>query len=362
MAEKIFHIMIGTKGQLIKMAPIMLEMDKRGIEYNFINAGQHSKILHEIIKLFDLKDPDVVLNNFNQDVANIKQGGRWLLKVLMKSIFQGSEISNNKKGICLLHGDAPPALVGLIFSKFNNIRVAHIESGERTFNYMNPFPEELIRIIVDRFSNYLFASSDVTYQNIKNIKSIKYNVSLNTIFDSIQIAVNNSNSKFEKNDYVLVSIHRFETIYSKERMKIIINTIENVAKNNKVIFPLHESTKNRLLSLGMLNSLKNNKNINLLPLQNYFNFINLINNSKYVITDGGGPQQECYYLNKPCLLMRMRTERLGYQNVCLSKFNTTKIDDFLNNYNLYKHNIHFDKYTSPSKKIVDVLENELYNI
>jgi UDP-N-acetylglucosamine 2-epimerase (non-hydrolysing) len=90
-----------------------------------------------------------------------------------------------------------------------------------------------------------------------------------------------------------------------------------------------------------------------MQLQDYFTFIKLINSSEYLITDGGGPQQESYYLNKPCLLMRAHTERMGYPNVCLSKFSKEVVIEFMRNYGMYNHDVDFSKIDSPTKKILD---------
>ncbi|GAG55091.1 unnamed protein product, partial [marine sediment metagenome] len=157
------------------------------------------------------------------------------------------------------------------------------------------------------------------------------------------------------------SIHRLETLLSKKFLEIVLKTIGKISKNNLVVFPLHESTKNKIKLYNLEKIIFNNKNVKILPLQNYFNFINLINNSKYIVTDGGGPQQESYFLGKPCLLLRKKAEILYFPNVFLSEFKKEKIDYFINNYLNYEINnsiIHNNYF--PSKEIVDILIKYLY--
>jgi UDP-N-acetylglucosamine 2-epimerase (non-hydrolysing) len=362
MTEKTFYIMVGTKGQLIKMAPIMLEMDKRGIEYNYINAAQHTTILDEISGLFGLKKPDLVLDSVGKDITNIKEMLWWMSKNILKfgilkpSVFKKS----GAKNILIVHGDAPPALLGAIIGKLNKFEIAHVESGERTYNKFEPFPEEIIRIIVDKVSTYLFACSDNAYSNLitEGVRGNIYNVKLNTGFDATKIAISTKkNIHIPSDEYVLVSIHRFETISSKKRMKTILDIVNKISKNMLIVFPLHESTKSKLESFGYLSSVEQNENIQIMPLQDYFTFINLIKHSLYIVTDGGGPQQESYYLGIPCLLLREHTERNEYPNVYLAGFDEEKISLFINNYSDYKIKCSEISGCRSSKNIVSILVN-----
>jgi len=361
MTEKTFHILVGTKGQLIKMAPIMLEMDKRGIEYNFINIGQHTKILYDIIDVFGLKQPDLILNNASKDVANVKEMAFWIQRVAIRAFFLKNTFRKND--ICLIHGDPIPALLSSIIAKIKGAKIAHIESGERTHNLLNPFPEELSRRIIDKLSDFLFASSNESYQHLIDVK-VKgeiYNLEYNTIIDSIRFAISKSKSLDYalRKDYILVNIHRVENIYSNNRLNIMLSTIAYISESSEVIIIMHEALKNRLHKLNKLNTLKKNKNVELIPLQDYITNINLIKHSKYIINDGGAPQLESYFLNTPCLLMRGWMEQTGYSNVCLSKYDENTISNFIKNYDDYKSEVDIQKIQSPSKKIVDILIGKL---
>lgn len=350
-----FNIVIGTKGQLIKMAPVMLEMDKRDIDYSFVNVAQHGKILNEIIDLFNLKEPDFILKHREKDIAKIADGAIWSLNFLNKSLLS-KKVLGDKNDVIIVHGDAFPALLGTMIGKLKNRKLIHIEAGERTYNLFNPFPEEIIRILVDKFSDVLFASSNHSYENLLHYTNKKkvYNLKVNTIYDSIQIALKSNIDLDLPDDYILVSIHRFENIYSQERMKLLIKLLEEVSKKNKIVFPVHESTKQRLLKYNYWRILASNENMLLLPLQNYFNFIHLINQCDFLITDGGGPQEESYYLNKPCLLFREHTERDYYKNCYLSEFDMHKLEYFIKNYHEFMTSQKFEHIRSPSKQITEI--------
>lgn len=351
------HIILGTKGQLIKMAPIMKELNDRSIEYNLISISQHGKILNEILNLFKLKEPNIVLCQREEDIAKVTEIFIWTIKNLTKGLIKNRKIFKEKGGICLIQGDAPPALLGMILAKINKSKIAHIEAGERTYHKLNPFPEEIIRVIVDKFSDIMFPSSKTSYKNLlkEENKGKIFKIKYNTVLDSVRIALKNK-TKINYSNYVLTSIHRLETLLSKKFLKTVLRTIEKVSKTSVVVFPLHESTKNKIKLYNLEKILLNNKNIKFLPLQNYFNFINLINNSKYIVTDGGGPQQESYFLGKPCLLLRKKAEILYFPNVFLSEFKKEKIDYFINNYTDFKINnpIIYNNYF-PSKEIIDIL-------
>ncbi len=364
MDENRFHLIVGTKGQLIKMAPIMLEMDRRGIKYNFINAAQHTKILYDIIGVFGLKQPDIVLNNNNKDVANVLDMAVWLAKVTLNSFSKDGLPKNND--ICLIHGDPIPASFGAVLTKLHRAKIAHIESGERTHNIFNPFPEELSRRMIDWMSDYLFTSSEESYKNLikQGVKGEIVNLGYNTVIDAIRFAIKNSHKVTFKPEpgYVLVNVHRVENLYSKERLDIIISTIEKLAENERVLMIMHEPLKNKLLKVNMLDRLKGYENLQMIPLQDYVTSIDLIKNSKYIVNDGGAPQLESYFLSRPCLLMREFMEQNGYRNVCLSKFETSIIDDFMQNYSNYVFDVDINTLKSPSKEIVDILTERITHL
>lgn len=334
------------------MFPIMRELDKKKVPYTLIDAGQHPKIMEKLYKLFSIKKPDYYFYNIKKDITNIKEILKWSFVNLLQ-IRKHKKILNKKNGLCIVHGDAPPAFLGMLIGKLCKQRIVHVEAGKRTYKIKDPFPEELIRRIVDKHSYLNFASNEKAYKNLQKEKSkgIIINTKFNTVFDVVKIALAQDIS-FPKHKYVLVSIHRFETIANKKRLKFIVDLLKKISKTNKLIITLHDSTKEALINKNLYEDLEKNTNITISPLQDYFTFIHLINNCEYLITDGGGPEEESAILGKPCLLLRKFTEEGDYNNVCVAGFNKTIIETFLKNPQKYKTNP-LEITWSPSKIIVD---------
>lgn len=356
------HIIIGTKAQFIKTAPVMQLLTSRGIEYNFIDTGQHAAITKRLVTSFGVKQPDVYLHSGKEDITKLSEAISWSIKIISRAIFckkaAFKDIFKSNKGICLIHGDTLTTLISLLLAKVAGIKVAHIEAGLRSFNILNPFPEEIIRIITMKLSNILFAPSDWAFYNLERLKcdGEKVNIGGNTVVDSIRYALS---SKVEvcipRREFVVVTIHRVETIYSKKRLNIIIKLLGRISKKFMIIFVIHKPTELQLKKNGLYEALTN-ENIKILPLQEYFSFLRLIKNAQFIITDGGSIQEESYYLNIPCLLMRRKTERLEGldSNVCLSEFNEEKISSFIDNYEEYRSN-NLKANNSPSEKLVDAI-------
>jgi len=359
--ENKIHIVIGTKAQMIKMAPIMLELQNQNIPYNFIFTGQHQLTMDQLRENFDIKKPDLILHK-GKDITGIFQAFLWLTKISFKTLFQKNKIlgKTNKNDILLTHGDTFSTVLGALMGKIGRIKVAHVESGLRSFNIFAPFPEEINRLITFKLSNIYFCPGEWAKNNLKKFKGEKIDTKYNTLFDALHLAIKNEDKisiEIPKEKYAVVSIHRFENIFKKEKFKEIINQLNKVSQNIKLLFILHEPTKKQLKKLNLENLL-NKENIELRPRYDYFQFVKLINNSQFVITDGGSNQEECFYIGKPCLIMRDTTERQEglNKNAIISKFDEKTILDFTKNHENYK--LEIDKSeNSPSKLIINYLKN-----
>ena len=359
------HVIIGTRAQVIKMAPVMKELDSRGINYNFIFLAQHKETIYEIIDQFEIKKPDIVIGDINRDITNVKDMIIWSLRVIKYTIANHSKIfKNDKKGVVLIHGDAPPLFLGSLMAKIHGceMKVAQIEAGLRSFNFLKPFPEELIRVISAKVGliDIFFCQDEQAINNVSRYNKIAHSTKHNTILDSIRIATK-SNLKRGKNNslktFAIASIHRFETITKKENLTKVIKELQKVTKMIKLLFILHPPTRISLKKYGLYKNLEEDPNCELLQRQDFFHFNNLLKSAEFVITDGGSNQEECFYMGIPCLLLRSETERiegLGH-NVVISNFDSVIIDNFVRNYRLYRREP-ISKKTSPSKIIIDHLK------
>lgn len=361
------HIFIGTKAQYVKTAPVIHELNKRGIEYNLIDSGQHAKLQEEFREFFGIRQPDVMLRKGRKDITNPLVLIEWLFTEFLKNgIFPGGakkRLFRGQGGICLVHGDTPTTLLSALIAKRCGIKVAHLEAGLRSYSLFDPFPEELIRLIVMRTSDILFASSGWARNNLEKmgVKGKVISISANTGLDAIRYSMNKYKIKEpDLKDYCLVSIHRFERLISMKRLTEIIDLIERISADKKVIFPIHPPTNVFLKRYGILNKLQNMKAVFCSGLYDHGHFLSLLKHADFVVTDGGSIQEEAYYLGVPCLVARFHTERqegLG-ENAILAGTHGKAVYDFLKNYkDLRRPDITMGSL-NPSAEIVDFIQNQ----
>jgi UDP-N-acetylglucosamine 2-epimerase (non-hydrolysing) len=355
------HVFIGTKAQFIKMAPILQELQKRGKSFNLIDAGQHAGLTGELLRQFGIGEPDVVLRRERSNIKTVPQALAWSIKHFFYIFFTPRRnlrrIFRNEKGVCLIHGDTLTTLLSLLYAKCCGISVAHVEAGLRSFRLLDPFPEEMIRRIAMSWSDLLFAPSDWAYENLKKMgygtKAI--NIGANTGEDAIRYALGQSGegSRPEK-PYALAAIHRLETIYSRSRLSMVVEFLEGIARERKVIFVLHDPTRQQLHRFGLFLRISEHGGIMLSPLVPYLEFVRLLAHADFVVTDGGSIQEECYYLNKACMVLRSTTERvegLG-ENALLTDFDLNQMNRFVQVFSsLKRKNLRAD--VAPSALIVD---------
>ena len=141
------HIVLGTKAQLVKMAPVMVRLTERGIPYRFIHTGQHQATMSEMLEEFELEQPDVVLYS-GRDIVSLPQMALWLLRILFQCLVSRKRVfGEDARGIVLVHGDTFSTLLGALMGRVARLRVGHVESGLRSFDVFHPFPEEITRLL-----------------------------------------------------------------------------------------------------------------------------------------------------------------------------------------------------------------------
>ena len=355
------HIFLGTKAQLIKMAPVMVELQNRNIPYNFIFSGQHQATVANIREEFGLKDPDVTLYE-GRDITGIFQMLLWSLRIIFFTLRNRDKVwQGDKGGVVLNHGDTFSTLLGTILGRVSGQRSAHVESGLRSFNLLQPFPEELTRILTFWFSNIYFAPGDWALSNLGKYSGAKINTIHNTLLDALRISeaeVDSADVAIPEDKFAVVSLHRFENIFSKSKLTEIVEILLKTSQNYPLLFILHKPTEKKLQEFELMSSLKQCDHIELRPRYSYFQFIKLIKHADFVITDGGSNQEECYYIGKPCIIMRSASERqegIG-KNAVVCDYEYEKIIEVTANLGAYQ-NIPEGLDSSPSKLIVDTLDS-----
>ena len=354
------HIILGTKAQLIKMAPIMAALQGKQLDYNFIFTGQHQETIAQLRKNFGIKEPDVVLYQ-EKDITGLLQMFFWMLRILFKTIFYRNQIfkKQGSNDIVLIHGDTFSTLLGALIGKVAGKNVGHIESGLRSFNLFHPFPEEITRILTFGLTDYYFCPGDWALQNLKKFRGVKINTRFNTLLDSLVLAnkkINRAVIEVPAEPYAVVSLHRFENIFNKKVFHQIIDYLLEISKTMQLLFILHPPTQEKLENYNFTNLLEEAEKIELRPRYDYFKFIKLMQKSEFLITDGGSNQEEAYYLGKPTILLRRATERqegVG-ANVVISNYDINIIRDFVTRYHDYaRPPVRLEK--SPSEIIISNL-------
>ncbi|OGM02430.1 hypothetical protein A2115_03135 [Candidatus Woesebacteria bacterium GWA1_41_8] len=362
MKDRQFYFLVGTLVELIKLSPVIKEFKRRKIPFKLITSGQN-EIPFEVIDKYT-GDLNVNYSFREKDKkSSIPLFLIWALRSFVSGIFFfNSELRRlNKKEVYLvLHGDTVTSMIGAFLGFAFGLRIVHVESGLRSFNFFEPFPEEFCRFVVSNLAYIHFCPNRWAMNNLKGIKGRKVNTRQNTFIESLQWAAE-SKGKMPvkvKGKYFVLVVHRQEhVIFGKQKTKEILNCIfNNIPENLTCVFLVHELTKN-ILAKGDINSKKNiKKGIIYMARTSFVNFVRLLKGSEFIITDGGTNQEEAYYLGKPCLILRNVTERiegLG-RNAVLMGNDYNRIPEFIMNYKQFRKReiLHI---MEPSKLIVDYL-------
>lgn len=351
------YFVIGTRAQFIKVAPIMRELLDRDIDYTLIYTAQHQENIQEILDVYDLPSSDKVI--YHKDEADTMSKGWFWVAHMVVEMFLKAKKHIPKKGIVLTHGDTFTAWLAAIMGRLAGCKVAHVESGLRSYNIFRPFPEELSRLVTFTFSNIYFCPNEWAVNNLKFFRGEKINIGGNTLIDGVRFALKSKTRKFDfqKEKYVVAAVHRYENIYKPVFTNFIIPKLKEISKTFKVIVTVHPTTRERLKMLNLYEEIDKHPRIILHKRFDFTDWINVCNSAEFVITDGGSNQEELSYLGIPTILFRSETERkegLG-ENVVISYFKDEIVDEFVENYEDYRRPP-ISIEVSPTNKIVDYLE------
>jgi len=346
---------LGTKAQFIKTIPMINLAIERNIKVTLVDLKQHPE------KAKNLREKIVGVYNYVEYIDNKNDLGTypklifWFMKMLFKITFTKSSIFQNN--LSIVHGDTLSALVGALLIRRNKGKLVLLEAGKGFPGMLKHFPESFIRYYVAKFSHYLIINGKDQLFKLKEwkVKGKILEISRNTIYDSLDL-VNLEKKKDSKE--IVVSIHRTENINSKSNMKKLTKLISEIDSKFNISWYLHIPTKNRLKAYNLLNTLASYE-VKLNDLIPYDEFLNKINSSEFVITDGDGVTEECYILGIPTLVWRYEHLDSNHlftddTSLVLSDFNFVKCQDFFENYKLYKKTRKLDSI-SPSNEALDLL-------
>ncbi len=300
--KKTVLTVLGTRPEIIKLSSLIPLLDQK-FNQVIIHTGQHYS--YSLDKLFfaelNLRLPDFFLNvgsGLHGEQTGKMMAGieRFLPKI--------------EPNFILVQGDTNSTLAGALVAAKQKIPLAHIESGYRSFNL--DMPEEVNRIIADRFSSCLFVGDEIGMNNLakEGIDSNKcYNVG-NTAVDALIRGANLTNqnilNKFllSPSKYILLTCHRADNTDNSQNLKSIIEALNHVSKKIPIIFPLHPRTKKALEREKLFFG----ENVKIVEPLGYLDFIALLKNARFVMSDSGGVQEEAAELNVPSVVLRNETE------------------------------------------------------
>lgn len=329
-------IIAWARPNFMKIAPIIAEIKKYAdITYKLIHTGQHydKNMSDAFFDDLHLPYPDVNLNIHWWSVCH----QIWHVMIAFDEV-----LKNENPDYVLVVWDVNSTIACTITAKQHWIKVIHVESGLRSFDMR--MPEEVNRIATDRLSDLLFVSESSWVENLKNEWKMTWvhlvwNVMIDCLIhnlDNIEKSDILEKLAIVKNTYWVVTIHRPSNVDTPDVLQNIVHNLTEISKKIHLIIPLHPRTKKNLENIDALIVLEQDKNITLIDPLGYLDFIKLVKNATFVLSDSGGIQEETTYLQIPCLTMRENTERpittsIGTSTLVWNDFVliNTLIDDIL---------------------------------
>jgi UDP-N-acetylglucosamine 2-epimerase (non-hydrolysing) len=300
-------IILGTRPEIIKMSPVIRELERQELDYFILHTGQHYS--YSMDRLFfeelNLPEPrynlDVGSGSHAEETAKMLTG---VEKVLLEE----------KPDVVLVEGDTNSVLAGALAAVKLGVKVGHVEAGLRSYD--RGMPEETNRVLTDHMSDFLFAPTECARRNLlrEGLPDSKIFVTGNTIVD---VAVQNSellnepsdtlnDVDAEGNDYFLVTVHRQENVDDRERFQRILDGLKLIHDELEfpLIYPIHPRAKKRISDFAL-----NPEGVTLIEPIGYLRFLRLQSRANLILTDSGGIQEEACILGVPCVTLRDNTER-----------------------------------------------------
>jgi UDP-N-acetylglucosamine 2-epimerase (non-hydrolysing) len=302
---------VGARPNFMKIAPIQRIMQKMSniFEPILVHTGQHydermSKLFFEDL---ELPKPDIYLG----------VGSGTHAEQTAKIMIEFEKIcETNKPDLVVVVGDVnSTAACSMVASKMW-IPIAHVEAGLRSFD--RKMPEEINRIITDSLSEYLFVTEKSGITNLVNegIAQTKIHFVGNVMIDSLVYYLRKDNPSpilnemnLKPKDYVLVTLHRPSNVDNPDNFTKIISAFKEIQKDIQIVFPIHPRTQKNIEKFGLKEEINKFENLKLIQPVGYIDFMKLMVNCGFVMTDSGGIQEETTYLGIPCLTLRENTER-----------------------------------------------------
>ncbi|MFO7927742.1 MAG: non-hydrolyzing UDP-N-acetylglucosamine 2-epimerase [Halobacteriota archaeon] len=307
MSEHVVFV-LGTRPEIIKLAPVIHACSDAKIPYTIVHTGQHySETLDSVFfEQLELPDPDYNLGVGSG--SHGKQTGEMLIGV--EQVLE--EIDPET---VLVQGDTNSVLAGAIATSKMDIDLGHVEAGLRSFD--RSMPEETNRIVADHISEYLFAPTVQSEQQLRRegIEEERITVTGNTVVDAVYRNRTLAREKstvlstlgLDGRPFFLMTAHRAENVDDEDRFRSILRGVDRAAheRDVEVVYPIHPRAEQRLAEFDI----EVPERIRTIEPQEYLDFLRLEAAAELIVTDSGGVQEEACILGVPCVTMRDSTER-----------------------------------------------------
>ena len=299
-------VVFGTRPEAIKMCPLVLELKKRPeLETRVCVTGQHRQMLDAVLGAFDVEpDYDLSIMKDKQTLFDVTTG----ILERIKSVLE-----EEKPDVVLVHGDTSTTFVTALACFYLRIPVGHVEAGLRTNNIYSPYPEEFNRQAVSIISQFNFAPTELSRDNLLNEGSAdNIWITGNTAIDALKTTVKEDYTHPElewasDSRLIMITAHRRENL--GEPMRHMFRAIKRIIDETpdiKAIYPIH---MNPVVREAANEVFGDDDRIHIIEPLDVLDFHNFLARSYLILTDSGGIQEEAPSLGKPVLVMRDTTER-----------------------------------------------------
>lgn len=325
---KTILLVLGTRPEAIKMAPLVKEFQRYPEEFKVIvcSTGQHRKMLDQVLQIFNIiPDYDLDIMKHGQDLYDVTARVLLGMREVLKEV---------RPDIVLVHGDTATSTAAALAAFYQQIPVGHVEAGLRTYNIYSPWPEEMNRQITGRIATYHFSPTPLSKQNLleEGIVDTAITVTGNTVIDALYMVVDKIKNDKQLDDelklslqemgydvnrlrqgrrLVLITGHRRENFGDGFiRISTAIKDLTKMYPNVDFVYPMHlNPCVRKPIHQVFGENLENCGNMFFIEPLGYLSFVYLMEKSFVVLTDSGGIQEEAPGLGKPVLVMRDETER-----------------------------------------------------
>lgn len=362
-------IIAGTTAEVIKLAPLMLMLQERGVRYEFWNSAYHAEAVEDALRLWGLPGPtdDLIPASKQARVHQSSQVPAWAVRIAKAAVSRRREHKTSLADdgcppLVIVHGDTFTTLLGALVGRMLGARVAHVEAGMRSGHLLRPLPEEFNRRAVAKLATLHFAPTQVEAGQLRAEKA-KGDVVVtgaNTALDALRMMIADSPEPpvTLPSAFGLVTLHRFELLRNSEVLKDTLETLVRCS-TLPLVMPVAPAERSRLRELGFGEN--SHEGLHVIDKLSYREFLPLLLRASFVVTDSGGLQQESAFLGKPCAIVRRAVEHktgLG-ESAVLTHWRTEDLEIFLGDWETRSRPDMLSKY-HPTEDVFAFLEAHGY--